>query len=352
MVATSRKQDHSLATTLTEEPYQFSFFQAVRLLERLFPKSSPIGQDGDPKQETVRLKGQVSLCFPPSEIYDLELPAVEKAENTEHTEENSDHSLPEMIVAFMGLAGPVGTLPACYTEELVRRARENDPGFAEFLNLFNHRLISFFYRAWEKYRFPVGFERNGQDPFTEYMYHVVGTGPKPLREETIIPDRALIYYSGLISQSPHSAVAIEAILSDYFGIQVEVEQFVGRWLNLETDDLSRLGTNANQLGFDLISGSKVWDQQSKFRLQLGPLAFKEFSSFLPTGEAYQPLLEFTKFLAGMEFDFDVQLILQAPEVPDFVLDSRSDNIRLGWTTWLKSKDFEHDDRQVILSANI
>ncbi|MBX7223819.1 MAG: type VI secretion system baseplate subunit TssG [Blastocatellia bacterium] len=337
-----RKQNPPVAAQLAATPYEFSFFQAVRLLERLHPERVPLGRDADPAGEVVHCSAHLSLGFPASEIHDLTFPTT--------PEDDSGPALPpEMVVAFMGLAGPAGTLPAAYTEELINRTRQEDPAFAAFLDLFNHRLVSLFYRAWEKYHLTIGFERNQADPFTDAMHHLIGMGMQETRGRLPIPDQALVYYSGLICQAPHSATAIAAILTDYFGIPVEVEPFVGRWIHLEGDDCTQLGEAASDLGFSMMSGSRVWDTQSKFRLRLGPLTYEQFRSFLPSGTAREPLLEFTKFLVGLEFDFDSQLVLQAAEVPDFTLSSKAEAPALGWTTWLKSKPFETDDEQVILN---
>ena len=58
-----------LDVVLRTEPYRFEFFQAVRILERLFQHS--VGTDANPEDEVVRFRAHQSLLFPPSEIYDI-----------------------------------------------------------------------------------------------------------------------------------------------------------------------------------------------------------------------------------------------------------------------------------------
>ncbi|HNB72639.1 MAG TPA: type VI secretion system baseplate subunit TssG [Acidobacteriota bacterium] len=339
MVATQRKPAASVTTQLAAEPCQFSFFQAIRLLERIFPDREPIGLDSLPAQEVVRLHSAVSLAFPASEIASLNLPL---------DAESTVESPVEMTVAFMGLGGPLGVLPTCYTEELVTFARNKETALAEFFDLFNHRLISFFYRAWEKYHFLVGFERNGADLLTLSLCHLVGLGTQNVRNRLSIPDHTLLYYGGLVTQNPPSAIILEAIVGDYFGIPVEVVPNIGRWLELEPDGVTVLGVTACTLGGDMVAGSRIWDQQSAFRLRLGPLSLREYASFLPNGSRYHPLHDLVRFYVGIEFTFEVQLVLKAAEVPDFVCQSDLGDCFLSWTTWLKSAEFDQADDQVIL----
>jgi type VI secretion system protein ImpH len=164
-----------------------------------------------------------------------------------------------------------------------------------------------------------------------------------------INDQSLLPYAGLIAQKPHSTNAIENVLSDYFRIPVTLKQFFGQWLPLETADQTRLGVANSGLGTSAIIGARAWDQQSKFRIKLGPLMFKNFQALLPNGSAYVALRSIIRFMAGREFDFDVQLCLAAKQVPGLVLTTKA--IRkpmLGWTSWMKTKPFRNDDDQLLL----
>ena len=326
-----------LDDVLFEEGYRFDFFQAVRVLERLYPDRQAVGRDAPPSDEAVRFRSHLSLSFPPSAIYE-----VSRAEQGDGPA--------RMTVAFMGLTGLLGVLPRHYTELLLERMRRKDEGLRDFLDLFNHRLISLFYRAWEKYRFPIAYERavskgEGEDPFTRHLFDLIGLGTKGLRGRLEVEDEPLLFYAGLLAQHPRSASALEGILKDYFEVAVTVTQFIGQWLPLSEANRSRLGwgESNNALGVSAVAGRRVWDQQAKFRLRLGPLTFDEFCRFLPSGDGFRTLAAITRFSAGEEFDFDVQLILKAAEVPWCRLGGREGpGMRLGWSTWLKSREFTGD----------
>jgi type VI secretion system protein ImpH len=336
MATESWRADTPLSKLLFDEPYRFEFFQAVRLLERIYPRRRPVGLTGDPALEVARFRTRVALTFPPSQLYQLTA--------------NGDEKPPQMTVAFMGLTGPLGVLPASYTELLIERTRYKDTALWEFLDLYSHRMISLFYRAWEKYRFPVAYERGEEDQFTKRLFDIIGLGTRGLRRRMSLNDEGLIYYCGLIAQRPRSASAIAAILGDYFGVRARVEQFAGQWLKLDEESLSRLGAANSSLGVSTIAGARVWDTQSKFRLKLGPLTFKEFSAFLPVGSAFKPIVDLIRFLVGVGFDFDIQPVLKAKEVPSCVMTTRAKRRpMLGWTSWLKTREFTHDDSQVVLN---
>jgi type VI secretion system protein ImpH len=348
MAAQSRRADPTLEQILFDEGYRFDFFQAVRVLERLYPARRPIGLDSIPANESVRFRSLVSLRFPPSAVHEVVPP--------------DDTTAPaQMVVAFMGLAGLMGVLPRHYTELLLERVRNKDFALRDFLDIFNHRIISLFYRAWEKYRFPIAYERSrlsgrrDYDPFSLALFHFVGMGTNGLRDRLKFGDEALLYYSGLVAQQPRSASAIEAMLSDYFSVPVIVKQFVGTWLVLEKANRTRMkkGETNNELGVTAILGSRCWDQQAGFRLVVGPLTFQQFRGLLPCESGFLPLVELTRFLAGQTLDFDVQLILTAAEVPLCELKKPGPAaLRLGWSSWLKTREFSGDATDAVLGCHL
>lgn len=326
---------------LVDEPYRFEFFQAVRLLEKIFPEKRPVGRKAMPSEEVVRFRSRVALDFPASEIHEIR----------ESIDERTEEPKREMLVNFMGMVGVSGILPTPYTELVLDRIRHRDTSMWSFLDIFTHRSVSMFYRAWCKYRFPIGYER-GSDDFTAYLYDIGGLGTKGLRGRMSLPDESLLPYIGLIAQKPHSCNALENILSDYFGTKAKIRQFFGQWLALDRADYTRLGEKNSSLGVSAIAGTKIWEQQSKFRVRMGPLTFKQFQDFLPNGSAHQSMKSIIRFMVGMEFDFDVQLLLKSKQVPSSILTTRAQRRpMLGWTTFLKTKPFKADDEQVVLQMD-
>lgn len=323
---------------LLDEPHKFDFFQAVRLLERIFPERDAVARTATPQHEVVRFRSNASLKFPPAELYTL----------IETVNDASEEKKLELYVNFMGLLGSVGVLPIHYTELAIQRARYNDTAMWAFFDIFTHRAVSLFYRAWEKYRFPVQYERGSAD-FTDYLLGIIGLGTNGLRGRLALGDEDLIPYAGLIAQKPHSKSAVEQILADYFSVSAKIQQFSGQWLSLDKESITLLGNTNSILGASAFVGNRVWDYQSKFRIVFGALKFVEFQSFLPNGSSHQPLLSIIRLMTGEEFDCEVQLLLKADEVPSTILTTRAKRRpMLGWTSFLKSQPFTQDDDQVVL----
>jgi type VI secretion system protein ImpH len=330
--------DSPLARILREEPCSFEFFQAVTLLERLRPDRQPVGRFTNPEEEAVHFSANASLAFPASQIRDLDWPEDRPA---------------EMKVNFMGLTGPMGVLPYAYTELILERLRAKDDSLASFLDIFNHRMISFFYRAWEKYRFPVTYALGEDDLFTHHLRDLVGLGTAGLEERQAVPDEALLHYTGLLSMQSRSAAALEGILSDYFEVPVEVEEFVGAWYALAPGTECCMDEDegeSQRLGGGAVVGDQIWDQQSRARIKLGPMSLEHYREFLPDGSAFAPLRAIVRFFANDGIDFEVQLILQREDVPRCRIDLDGESPpRLGWASWLKSAPLGRDPGDTILN---
>jgi type VI secretion system protein ImpH len=331
----------SLNQELLDEPYRFEFFQAVRLLEKIFPERKPVGRDALPHEEVTRFRSRMGLNFPASAVQEFK----------DGFDEQTEQEKLEMFINFMGMVGVSGVMPVHYTELIMERVRYRDTAMWMFMDIFTHRAVSLFFRAWEKYRFPVSYER-GEDDFTAYLFDFAGLGTNGSRGRMDLPDESLLSYGGLIAQKPHSATALGNILSDYFQVKAKILQFFGQWLDLDSASITRLGKANSGLGTTAIIGTRVWEQQSKLRIVLGALNFNEFQAFLPSGTAHKPLRSIVKFMHGDEFDFDVQLVLQAKQVPSTILTTRAKRRpMLGWTSYLKTKPFTTDDEQVVLKMD-
>lgn len=335
-----RAETRSPLAGLLRNPHPFEFFQAVRLtalaaVENGIGRGDPI-PSADVRDLHVRFRAHIGLAFPGSSIASYSAPP--------HKPEHPDDSLlPEMTVTFLALAGTSGILPWHYTQLLIDRAREKDFGLRDFLDLFNHRAVEQFYRAWEKCHFYVGYElstRSGAqqpDRFTQTLFSLIGMGTAGLRGRQVVPDEGLLFYSGHFSHRPRSATALQQIVSDMFRLPTQILQFQGQWMPLRPSDQTQLqrGRN-NQLGRSAIVGARVWGVEHKFRVRVEVARHSQFQELMPDGPAYRALEQVVRFFVGPSFDFDLQIVLKRDEVPRCQLKTRG-GVRLGWNSWLFSK---------------
>ncbi len=342
MAAEGGRSDLALTTRtledeLMEEPYRFEFFQAVRLLEHFGRERTTVGRFAHPQTEVVRFGVTNSLVFPASEIQSLD---------------SREGKPPLMRLNFVGLTGPLGVLPLYYTQLLSERVRARDTAMRDFLDIFNHRIVSLFYQAWEKYRFSIEYERSGRDQVSHHLLDFIGLGTEGLQDRQTVSDQSLMYYAGLLGQHPRSAVALRQFLEDYFDVPVAIEQFAGAWYRLSPDMqccLDRAPSDSERVAIGAVVGDEIWDEQSRVRIVLGPLSLERYLDFLPSGTAYEPLRALTRFFSGNEFDFEVRLVLKRDEVPACELGREDSGAPLlGWLSWAKSAPMGRDPEDAVL----
>jgi type VI secretion system protein ImpH len=341
MAAESRTEGAPVAQRLLEAPYRFVFFQAVRLLRLMRPGAPTPGEADEPAREPVRFRSDVSLSFPPSDVARID--------------PGSDERPPRLTVPFFGIASPgsFGSLPAAYTDFVRDEIRQRNGATAEFLDLFNHRLIALYYRAWEKHHFPVVYERGqaaGEGLFERGLLSLVGVGTAETRSRLPFPDLALLPWAAGLARRRMSVETLERWIESHFRVPTRIEQFIPRWFPIEAADAAPLGSSRCRLGRDSVLGRTQCVSEFQFRVILGPLDRETYLRFVPTGDAYGSLREMLRFAAGAELEYDVRLVLRAGEVPPLCLGARAPHEapRLGWLTWIGTGPRDHDASDVTI----
>jgi type VI secretion system protein ImpH len=327
------QQDSSIADWLFAEPWEFDFFQAARLLEQMHPLRVPPGEGVDPDEEALRFRAAVSQVFAASEVQALS-PGARPGDSA------------TMTVGLFSVGGVSGPLPAPYSDLVIESSWRKDFAIRDFLDIFHHRLLSLLVRSRKSHHPSYTPLTPHEGPIARYLYAFFGMALGELQNRMRVADRSFVFYSGILSQHPRSASGLERLLTDYFQVPVRVNQLQGQWRHLEPSTWTRIGsTGSNQaLGRGALLGTRVWDQQGRFEVNLGPMRLAAFLEFLPRGSGFEPLCEVTRFYAGPELEFGFGLTLSAGEVPAM----RLGQSWLGWTSWLKTLPFPSDDSQVRL----
>lgn len=322
----TNRLDEVLAA-LRDEPWRFDFFQAVRRIEAAQQRLPRIGTSARPGDDPVRFGQLPALAFAPSTLAEF-VPA-------------GGGRRPRLLGSFFGLFGPNGPLPLHLTDYARERLiRWHDPTFVRFLDLFHHRMQSLFYRAWAVSKPAVSCDRPRAawleaDWFARYLGSLCGYGLAGLCNRDAMPDRARLYYVGLLAGQTRHPYGLRALLTDFFRLPFAVEEFVGEWVRLPPQARCRLGAGAGSgtLGVSALLGACVWSAQHRFRLILGPLSLADLRRFLPGSPGLQRIIAFVRNYVGDELAWDLKLVLKREEVPKLELGRQG---QLGWTTWLRS----------------
>lgn len=320
----------ALDASLREEPYRFDFFQAVRRLECAHPERPGLGRSKRAAEDPVRLGQDPALDFAPSTLSSYQ-PGV-------------DGRPARLGVLFFGLFGPNGPLPAHLTERARRRARHGDPAFARFADVFHHRLLSFFYRAWADAQPTVR-----RDRFAFYIGALCGRALPSAQRRDAWPDAHKLHHAGHLASLPRHPDALLSVLEGCFGLPIELEEFVGGWLELPEAVRCRLGhsEDTGRLGVSAVVGARSYQSQHRFRLIFGPLGCADFERLLPGGDGLRRLVAVVRNVVGDELEWDIQLVLRGKEVPALRLGAAG---RLGWTSWLWVEERKSDVRDLVLRS--
>jgi len=348
---------------ISESPWNYDFFGAVRKLEALYPELPGFGASNRAAEDTVRFSQHPHLLFAPCTISEVS-PA-------------NDRAPTRLFINFMGMFGPNGPLPLHLTDHAhLRELHHKDRTFSRFLDIFNHRMVSLFYRCWAVSNRAASFDRtppaalqgdvdfrnrerilaSEKDPYPVYIGSLFGMGMDSLRHRDAVPDLAKLHFSGRLAGQQTGPEGLRAILGAYFKVPVEIEEFAGRWLALPSQYWTRLGGGPNvaadpdaragatlggKSGGAVVAGRSVWDAQGAFRIRLGPMALKDFVKFVPGSPSERRLRAWIRNYLGDEFAWEAIIILRAADVPKAqLLPSREDGVvgtRLGWTSWLRTK---------------
>lgn len=325
-----------LLQALQQTPYAFHFFQALRRLECHYRQYPRFGKSVRLSDDPLRLRQEPSMAFAPSTLASFTIGDADQA--------------PRLAEYFLGLFGPQGPLPLHLTEYAYERKRAyGDATFARFADIFHHRMLSLFYRAWADTQPTVSFDRPEADRFNVYLGATFGLGMPSLWERDAVPDLAKFHYAGHLAGQTRHAAGLQALLGDFFHVPVRIETFVGHWLPLDISSQCALGATpaTGLLGVTAVIGERVWDCQSKFRIVIGAVSWAEFQRFLPGSASLRRLIAWVRNYLGDEWLWDVNLVLRKEEVPPLQL---GDNAQLGWNTWLTSQPLAKDADDLQLDA--
>ena len=312
------RSSRSLNEQLARDYGDFDYYQLVRLLR---------AEGG-----RVRFRGDLSGAFPGREVSSLE----------------RSRGAVTLRTPNYTVAGGVGPLPDPFADWVRERAREGDRSMAEFLDLFTNGVNQLRFDIKERLDPALSSRCPEASDLAHYLGNLIGLWGDDLRGRRPLPLRALLGIAGLLADHRRGAAVITRVLCLYLGVPVELEQLRGRWLTIDEEERTHLGTRNHTLGRRTVLGSRVWDQMAAVAVKIGPLPYRRFHRLLPGGDDHRRLSELLRLLSRRRVDFEVELTLDPEALPASTLDPSPrqgdetgySGLRLGQTAWFAPCDKE------------
>lgn len=302
-----------------EELYQQGFAPLLRYLDANAPLAKRIGYSVSPKQDCVRF-GQTALLHFHSSAFT----------SVKFEPKSGDYKLKNSYWGMLGINGP---LPSHLTEYAIERNyRLKDKTFTEFLDVFNHRFISLFYRAWADSEPTVSHDRKDHDTFKDRLNAF--SGEANVYQDTFDQNRNVHQFlSGLFSHKNRSGKVLSQLLSEFLHLDVKIEEFQGQWYPLEKEEQTHLGKNNSSLGVDCIIGQRTYQRSFNFAINIGPVDYAEYISLLENKQRIQSIVELTQKSVGQEYEFTINILLKAHQTQP----SKLGSAQLGINSWCQDK---------------
>lgn len=293
------------------------FFRFCELLEQSAPGRPPLGTTDSPADEPIRFRSKWGLGFPGREI--------DAVEN-----DPDDASLPPTVrTTFLGLYGVDARMPSYFIDTIAQNHEGAEP-LAAFLDVFHHRVVTQFYRVWRKYRYPVGFRRDGTDPVSTYLLSLAGLGlGEPALAQTVGP-RKLLSMLGLVNQKTRTAEGLAGVLQHAVpDAVITVEEFHPIWVDVEN-------TEPMPLGEYCVLGGGFFDCGNCVEVKIEPAVAATVRSLMPGQPMHEAVMQLLRFYLGYEAQAVITMHVSPELMPAPVLEP--DTASLGYTTLLPRND--------------
>ncbi len=299
--------------TFIEELDRDQLFQSLHLIERFLQKGeSNLGTDVLPSHENIQLTVSQQLGYESGEFADIQL---------------GQNQGVEVVTNLIGLTGEHGVLPSHYTELVLQRLKNNDPTFKDFLDIFNHRLLSLFYRTWQSYQPQVQFQKVAAKQTSSWHQILTAlTGDKGPRS---------LYFGGHFCQTIRSRGAVQSCLESLSGCDVTIRDFKGQWMNLKSQEQTRLCSKRMQegqfaqLGNGARLGKRAWNINAGFQVEFTADCLDQVQGLLPQGQNINAIKATCRALLGETMAIEWLLTTEYQYLPRVQLNRKQSQLAMG-----------------------
>lgn len=324
---TLRKYIKQISHDLANQKSEPSFFEIVRRFEQLDETLPKFGYAKLPSEETLRFGQKPFLNFPSSDVDSIS--------------ERSGNAPALMFVYFFGLLGVNGPMPLAFTSFVFQRSHNNyDYTWQRFLDIINHRFLTYFYRAWSQNEASVSLDRAEKGLF-DYIVRGIAGLPNALLDGMSAEQRSAI--TGAVSAFRpilKSKTGLEKMLSEYLDRPVRVKDMVLNSYKIPERYLVKLGSkDTSMLGVNIQLGRRFYSLSKKIEIEIGPIDLNEYLMFLPDTELFNSLCYLISSYCSSVIYFDFVISIKSNSMKDNKLGNC--NMKLGRNLWIGSHPQEN-----------
>lgn len=276
---------------------RMNFYHFCQVIERMNPDRPPLGSTSRPADDPIRLLPHPGMGFPAGELKTVNYP------------ENGGP--PVIRTNFMGLYGVDAPLPGSYLDDISQRT-DGHEALQGFLDIFNHRILTQFYRIWRKYSYPATFETGGRDQTSQSVLGLVGLGIPGTGEQIATPASRFLALLGILRLPGRTEEGIRAIvrlLAPLTSVCV-VPHCIRRVPVMKPLGFTERG------GFILDGshplGDEGWDAESQLLIELSTGCRDEAHGWLPDGQLFQDFQVMLRVYLGWRYRARIRLCLATP----------------------------------------
>ncbi|EKT56019.1 type VI secretion system baseplate subunit TssG [Providencia burhodogranariea] len=322
-----RKSQSSVTSVIEELGDKISsinFYRLCQLLEHTNPQIPPLGSTQDPKHDPIRFRPHRGMGFPVTEIKGID-----------QDDSYRDSNIPSLRTTFLGLYGITSPLPTSYLDDIAQQ-RDGTNSLTDFLDIFNHRLTTQFYRIWRKYSYPATFAKGGEDETSQYLYGLIGLGIPGCANHIEAPLSRFLALLGTLRLPTRTAEGIISLVKLLAPkTQAQVKAHDPRRIELENPTVLSC-KHPTTLQNKPVLGQYATDVNSQVLITLRTDDLTEAHGWLPDGQIYQDLMALLHVYLGSRVNARLRLTLPRALLPDASLSAKShQGVQLGRTAVMR-----------------
>ncbi|MCL9667324.1 type VI secretion system baseplate subunit TssG [Rosenbergiella epipactidis] len=309
-----------------DSPWTANFLATLRQLSAAAPQLPLPGNALRWKDENFHLSQAVSLAFPASEIASITWQAEQLA----------------IKLFSLGVWGPQGPLPLHLSELALTRLQQQDSALIDFIDLFHHRSMAIFFRAWYAAQDTASLDRPESDRFSYYLRCLSGL-PLPTTPQTKHPLLSAGFQLARKTCAPRDLIST---LNALFHLPFQIAEFQSGWISLPVEERCQLAHSC-RVGVNAMLGEASYQAGYRFKIGCGPLSYQQYRSLHPDNDALASISRVIQRLTGGHYYFDIQLTLASSSSFPTTLSGEQ---QLGFDTWLVNDAGERPQQGMIYTA--